>query len=613
MQRFAITELFVNTTFAYDNCWENYMIKNYKKSLIEPLDKGELHILHTSYWIEKLISQIVYLINEKAHGVYLVGGLRGIGKTSLLNLCLREVQSNKYCRIKIDANKIHDKSDFLYFIVEELYTALHGNITAEEINVELENLKQIVVEKRIVETGNSIDLNIKNEKYNKELIRESTLFQHGLFNNLFNRQLVIENEESMSAIKSESVTNANKIVFSERIDDFIIIDKLSRLLKTLDEYHKYTIVISIDELDKQSSLSIESIFDYYKNLLLNSHIIVFMCVDTLKYAKVTAGNYIDNEYRSYFTDCFYMPTLEYQELVKYLYREFLINDHDKAIMVNYESCGIFRKINTHQFISKKSDKVYLAALAFHLMMDGIKIGNFYDNYEYDIFKVLLKEALQILLKYKQITMNELCDFLSKKEFEYDLKFEFTSQFIDSFSKIELLINNVETISIPHNSSNNKTFKIINDALPVKSFTDIKKITFSNEYIGQNINRSIYSKDCIPILIEQRNNDAFYYFERFVETLGSKIENIIVIEKICNWDKAEVQTYSGIVVVNKTIGRVAYIIEDCSCSYEGKASHKDVLDFLEKLGIKKIIVSTDEVPIQDNLDYIFEKVDSIIYG
>lgn len=521
------------------------MIKNYKNSLIEPLDEDELHILHTSYSIENLIAQIQRLVNEKAHGVYLLGGLRGIGKTSLLNLCLKEIRFGKYLRIKIDANRILNKSDFLYFIIEELYEALYDKLDDEEIKNEINDLRQIVIENRTREFNKSINLGYNKESKVIESVKEQVSFRHSLLNSIFSRQSVIENEEYLTAVNSEITKNEGKISYFERTDEFLLIDKLSKFLKRLGNSLEYTVVISIDELDKQSSLSIETIFNYFKNLLLNSHIIVFMCVDTLKYASITAGNAIDNEFKSYFTECFYMPTLEFDELVKYLYREFLITDYEDAILINYLTCGVFRKINTHQYVSKSSEKLKIAAQVFHHMLENVETSSFYDEYEYDIFKILMKEVLDSLLKYKQLSENEIYIFLANKEKEYGMKFEFTSYFIDRFSRIKTLEDFFTVDKVVSGDSSINVYTVTNLKLPLKSLINREKITFDNEFMGRSINQSVNVSKCIPVLIEKRNVEAFYYFERFVQTLYSKIENVIIIEKISNWNEGKYKFSQGL--------------------------------------------------------------------
>lgn len=591
------------------------MIKNYKKSLIEPLSKDELHILHTSSKINEIISNIQRIINQKAHGVYLLGGLRGVGKTSLLNLCLKEVNFGEILRIKVDANRIHNESEFIYIFVDELYDALIDKVEDAEIQIELKNLKEIVIEQRTIKFADSIELNGSHEISKTELTKNNLTLEQGFFGKLFNRQIVVENEKVSSDKKNKSYNNISSVALIERTDDFLLIDKLSGLLKKLSLDFNYTIALSIDELDKKSSLSVKLIFNYYKNLLLNSHVLVFMCVDTLRYVDLTSGNVIDNEYKSYFTDCFYIPTLEYDELVKYLYREFLITDYMEMRIINYLSCGVFRKMNTHQYISRKTDYIHLATSAFHEVIEKVSVKDFFDLYEYDIYKVLLKEVIEMLLKYKRLSEDDIQNFLSMKENEYGFEFEFKSYFLKKFSLIKSLTENFKVCVQFNNKESENVYKVYNSKMLTTNFLNKEKIEFDHEFIGRNINVDIHiqNDNYLPVLIERNNTKAFYYFERFVETLDSRIENIIVVEKIGNWDKNEVQIFSGIVIINKAVGRIAYIIEDCSFSYEGRATYKDILKFLESLSVKKVIVKTDEQPIFENIEYILNKAKSIING
>lgn len=63
------------------------MIKNYKNSLIEPLNEKELHIFHANSKIERLMKEFIRILRDEVHGCYLLGDSKGPARP-LLSVCV---------------------------------------------------------------------------------------------------------------------------------------------------------------------------------------------------------------------------------------------------------------------------------------------------------------------------------------------------------------------------------------------------------------------------------------------------------------------------------------------------------------------------------------------
>ena len=100
------------------------MIRNYKNSLVEPLSVEEFHIFNSTVESDTCISEITGIFKNDVYGIYLLGGLRGSGKTTLMNLSYKLVASSKYIKITIDCNKVMDLNNFIdifsFHLLEEV-------------------------------------------------------------------------------------------------------------------------------------------------------------------------------------------------------------------------------------------------------------------------------------------------------------------------------------------------------------------------------------------------------------------------------------------------------------------------------------------------------------
>ncbi|WBW96232.1 P-loop NTPase fold protein [Oceanirhabdus sp. W0125-5] len=593
------------------------MIKNYKKSLIEPLDKEELHIFHSSDSLDRCISEIYEIINNKVHGAYLIGGIRGVGKTSLINLCCEKYRYSDLVRINLDCNKIINIENFIYFFVEALRKSIQTVDLPEEIFSEIENISKKIISNYSSKITSGYDNN-KSQHIRFEDVDENNIDLNlnifKFFGQAFNIRNAFGQKISKSSIAESSKKNCHIQEIEERNDIFILIEKLTIVLKKIATCEKkYRIVITVDELDKHNESFIEELFDYYKNLFLNSHIITFFIVDAIKYINIRNKSEIENKLLSYFIKCIYVPTLEHKDVKDYMYREFEIESYKNIMEVDYLTFGIFRKMNTYKYQHGYNGKyIFAQAFIYYIFTSEEEQDTFFEGYTYDLYKYFVKELIQYIFRQKRITLKYICDYFEKKMEKFNVYIDYNNFIIKRLDELSLKYNFVTVTQLSSDYKvydfileNFKEYKILDDYM-------IQKIEYKlNSRDCRNINKYIYRRELFPVTITDHKTEAFYYAIRFIETMGKFIDNVIIVEKISTFMDGEVFKYSAILIINKPVGKIVYIIDDCSFSYEGPLTVNQLIKFMRVNNIKLIKIETDDEPVKENLEYILEKTEEQI--
>ncbi|MFN0224246.1 hypothetical protein [Paenibacillus sp. KR2-11] len=588
------------------------MIKNYKRSLIEPLNEQELHIFHANYEIERLMNEFIRVLRDEAHGCYLLGGFRGTGKTSFIRLCCAGLDKRKLIRIHMDCSKLINVSNFLYFLVEELVKVTNELEMPEILFSSIQEIHNKVINKIV---NKKVQFNI-NKEINNDTLEEMSNEKLSVSITLLNKMIsFINGKERHIKFRNEknnSVENSEVFELEARNDEFVLVERLAAVFSQISK-EEYQVLLVIDEVDKQTNSFLEELFGVYKNLFLNFHLITVFVVDPNKYQEIVFSDEIDDKLKVYFTRCFYLPTLSFEDIKDYMYREFEVYSELDCLKAAYLSNGTMRKINIYSYIEGHNDP-YLLQKAF-LLQDILSeaqssIIRNQSAYLQDKFKFIVKDLLEKLFYARRMDRKKAIELLQEKFDKHHIP-------IDPWGVIECMEKSASKrpdFIFEWKDIGNVTIKIIPREIYQENCDPNKyKIDYPfNPSVTCGINRSFNKTNSEPISVMKRDTRGFKHVIRIVETNMRSVQNIIIVRKISHWDEREVYNYSAIVILDKPVGNVIYVVEECSFSYEGPFTVQLLIDFVANHKIPEIIIDMDDEPVLDNLEFIFDEIDKKIY-
>ncbi|QNK55943.1 hypothetical protein [Paenibacillus sp. PAMC21692] len=589
------------------------MIKNYKSSLIEPLNEQELHIFHANYKIERLMKEFIRVLRDEAHGCYLLGGFRGTGKTSFIRLCCAGLGKKKFIRVHMDCSKLINVGNFLFFLVEELSKVTKELELSEALLDNIQEIHNKVINKMV---NKKVQFNLNKETKN-DILEEMSNGKLSFSITLFNKMIsLINGKERNIKLKNEKnnlVESSEVLEVETRNDEFVLVERLAAVFSQLS-MEEYQVLIVIDEVDKQTHSFLDELFGNYKNLFLNSHLITVFVVDSNKYQNIVFSDEIDDKLKVYFTRCFYLPTFSFEDIKDYMYREFEVYSMLECLKATYLSNGTMRKINTYSYLDGHDDPYLMQkAFLFQDLLTEIESSSIRNQSAYvqDKFKFILKDLLEKLFYVNRMERKKVIGLLQEK-------FEKNNIPIDPSEVIECMKKTASKrpdLIFEWKDIDNVLIKVIPTDRYKENYNPDK---FNIEYQFNpldtcEINRSFIKINSEPISVIKRDTRGFEHVIRMIETNIRSVKNIIIVRKISNWDEHEVHNYSAVVIMEKPVGSVVYVVEECSFSYEGPFTVQLLIDFLDNHKIPKIIIDLDDEPVLDNLEFIFDEIDKKIYS
>lgn len=585
------------------------LINNYKKSLIEPLIGEELHIFHSNAELDRVMRDIVDIIQHKVHGCYLLGGFRGTGKTSLLNLCCAKFGS-KHIKLNLDCNKLVDAGHFLFFFASELVKIADSIPISEQLKTEINKVYEQVTF-RTVDRKSQISINkVLNNHLSEDSQSGKGSVQLSLWNKLFG---LTSGREFLNKLKQEennAIESSQLIELEARNDEFILVDRLSDILRRLAKEEGYQLVIVIDEIDKQDNFYLRDLFSKYKNLFLNSHLISFFVVDQNQYQEIAFGSDLEDRLKIYFTRLFYLPTFSLEDIKNYLYREFEVDSISQYLKAAYLTTGVIRKMNTFHYLEGRNDPCIMSKTGlYHDLLESPELLKYKTPYIADKCKFIIKEFVELLFYRRKMDRNQTRDFFREKFDKHNLPL--SSQSLSSF--VLDATAKSDNFAVERSSAEEWSIELEPKVHGEYLMESEEKINFSKELrLYHNINRNLLKFKADPIKITERDYQGFDHFIRIIETNFRSVKNIFIVKKITNWEEREVANYSAILLMEKPVGPIIYCAEECSFSYEGSPVQEKLIDFMKENKIRVIMIETDDEPIAKSLDFILEQADKIIY-
>lgn len=592
------------------------MLKD-RRNIVSPLKEKDLHLFFCSNETEKDMKYIIESINKNIYGCHLIGGLRGSGKSSFVNLCCDPFEGiDMNIILRIDLSENDTDSSILRKIIRELYLSKSDRIITSELIESIDALYN--------RTFYDIKSIIKTEIYaNKEqsnIVSEKNDYFLNFFGNLpiisqmLKSQINLSEQEQFEEKDVEQKITHILNEMAELFDDDLRRIELINVFRKFNE-DGYRVFLIFDEIDKCSSEKFEYIFNTLKSIVLNERLISFFIVGYDDYIKYSTSNYLTNPLSTYFITRTYIPTFDFELLKKYTLHVLGKRNLFQLQKLYYQTYGLIRNINMNEYSNYKFNRFDETNVFPLIFTDVIKsIENKYKNFEIDACKTILKEIMEQIYRRENISIEELLEFIDGINGIKSIKQEDYLIMLNSLIDVSKEYFNVFGLRFKEGkqiiSFNRKHKKLVQDLIMKKEEEDIH----TDEYkclleVDKSINTytSRFSKSNILIKINEGN--GFRKLRDVIEASIMEINRIVIVKKRIQAFGRDEFEYSGILFCNRTVGNVAYLAEDCSWSYEKANRLDNFLGFVKSLKINPLIIEIDDMCIQSNFDYIAEVIES----
>ncbi|MFR1722866.1 P-loop NTPase fold protein [Emergencia timonensis] len=541
----------------------------------------------------------------------LLGGMRGCGKSSLINLA---ITSGNNLVIKIDCSIIDKEDDLLMLIISELKKICDRIVLDENLSNDTDRLiSQIVYETTNTYRHTVIEEIQKDRESIVDFIAEVCVslkpinFRAGIENSL---KTILSQREG----KTEELLQQRVNASFERKEAFRdLINKVSELCKK-------KIVFIFDEIDKQPADFLNKIFDKYKTFLTSEQTTNIFIVDIYQYYYIMCMNISDN-IRVYFDKKYLLRAISFSLFKQILYNRICSN---VDLEINYFlTQGIFRNIFAEVYTEHRDMNLMYKAKYY---IDLVKYVNDCNEIE-DFEKEILLEVLNKILKRGFIgnrlnieCLNKICSM----EFEMykDIQLEERVLHILKTHAVEAanwIILNESEIAIDTNifekkyirphcydvQNENASSYWINHQGQIDA--EHKRQLEINKYKLRSINNG---------QIKLRNYDTFEFYiindsnKSYSDIIGTLlhsdgIEILFTIKK----ENTLGYEFAYVFFINSSIkGKNVLYYDNASFSYECYLVKAGIDNFLSLNGIEEIVVEvdTDFIANKDNLHLIIDK-------
>ncbi|MFS0981776.1 P-loop NTPase fold protein [Enterococcus casseliflavus] len=289
------------------------------------------------------ISNIEDIVKKFSTGIYVIGGDRGSGKTSLLNSI--ENQSTRTCAQNhgiivaeseyfLHLNVVNKNTDLLRELIlflEQIYIKNAEKLNKEILN-RIENIKEKVL------------FDIYLEEVEEEIRGERETSTSNFFLGIkasFSESIFSKVSLDTNSIKLSKNEIRNRRIKSPRQRREETVKEVVNLLSIFSD--DFSIVVVLDELDKLDDISLEYFIEENKIVLVESPVIFFLVVDSQKYVNLKYDkkySALDNLIREYI----FLPRLNWQEFILVVPKLLKISSLKTLQSIYYETKGNFREI-----------------------------------------------------------------------------------------------------------------------------------------------------------------------------------------------------------------------------------------------------------------------------
>lgn len=590
-------------------------------SLLEPIMGNDLPFFIEDDSIIKQLKSLSGMINRGAYGCYLISGERGVGKSSVINAVL-ESMNGAFCKPQIkfslSLSEYDEEDGICLSIISNLYSRipsdeLFGEHSPEEILWKYKDrIKDLYKnfmwereENKFAERAESSEDEHRSSTKNEESVGISVKCFIGFIKGSF-----FANKEKT---RSRQASTSNKHTIEQKKRQPNLHLKLKNLLRDISS--EMDIFIIFDELDKKEDAFLETIFDNYKDLLLESRIFSFLICDRTSYGKYGMSD--ESSLSTYFAGLFYLCRMSYSDTLRYCYTVLNITDLVAAKIFYYKSLGNKRKINNMYLRTAENEnkKVVLHKLILLQELTAIFSFEYADtnknNYDKDILEESVKYLIEKLFDKRKSTYKELEKIFTEKcSLEYP-------KFLDIWSKIQSLSEKTLWLEIVGDNNIIINFgKMKADVCcdkevePEAFYYQPKRMAHNDIILGyENCN-----------MIKLGDNDCYAYenvLEKLVLGNLHKVKAVIlIVQKMadtCFGVNAE--NYSMAVMIENIYGRKnVFYNEKGGYSFEGWSYIYKIKKIFNEYNFDVHCEEiTDDMTIEDGIRRALKKISGIIDG
>lgn len=589
-----------------------------KSNLINPLSKGEMEYTFKCEYVNDIIKNL----NEKRYGSYLIGGIVGTGKSSLVDIAT-SYSKEKALTVHINfynENEIGD--NFSKIVLEHLIDELENeNVISDE------KLSELVAQSKL-----ELHYSMNEQLDKKETIGSGTKRikkeDVSLFSKLgFGFKGGISSEASIEgkgSLEDEKYNDENQEMQRTISMTKMEHDRIEDIVNIVRQLDGLNVIFIFDELDKMNTDILERIFKKYKSLFMESNIFSFFLVDDEMYLKYSDSNICKNKLYTYFSGKYYLPLLTFEETLRYCVMMFGESKYLMGLCKYYNSLGNYRLIN----ISYNQDDgidamILIKAYIFKCVINKIN-APYLEHYQMDAILKKIKIVIEELIKVRNFTI---------EDFEYHLE---KCNVIDTVwpkkrEMINWVIGAIRDI-IPSAIEMEERYVSINAATLYEQFMlfesaalkdreilteDAYDIQISDMYHQLKKGSKVYKKitflheNIIPLQVA--NNDPKAYKEALVNivraNLYQKEMQVIVLqrerkeESVYNND----HVYTGIVVVEKGGVQVAYYVDEGSYDSEKFEAIEELVKASKEYGVDvKEMTIEEHINLEERMGDIVER-------
>lgn len=516
-----------------------------RKYNVSALEKEEIHLANYSSRILNKRNKLNEIIRQYIQGIHIISGMRGVGKTTFINLFKDEYIND---RIFIHLNVLDSSFD----LISEIIIYLDNLINEKSLNS-----TEICREK----------INrLKYKIFNEVLIKKS--FESRLGENETNK---LQRIFGINIKKYVDINLSNNLTIEENKKNEIIyevistpiqkqeknIKELISILKELSNDNR--IVVVLDEIDKLSDDEFDILLDKNKELFLESGLVYFMVCNTKKYINIRC----DKEYRDMFNRYIYLPLLSWEE---YLIVSPKIKEFNSINSVKKSYCytiGNYRRIITFE----ENDEFYKYSNNIWNVINEVEESNVYKNLP-ESFKDVMKEFLFDILSGLKIstylTDKEICDIKNKHTFisnigsiiDRIIELLQTSKYIDYINERYILKKDDEELS--YNNS---------DTLE----NEILKIYKPKEFLVTDKNR--YRIEELPT---SEMGDLF----NIITWYRTELDAVLIFRQELTYENINNISYHIVILVSHNLCPTAFVnVRGFSWNHESLGRYNEMKQYL----------------------------------
>lgn len=548
-----------------------------KTNLNNPLDKNEVGYIFKS----DNVNSIIKCIDGKMYGAYLIGGIVGTGKSSLVDIAAA-YSREKSLVIHVNFYNEEEAIDkFSTIVLECLIESLENDQEAKSEQLS-ELLKQYKM--RLLY---SIEERIDKSEITNNDIKQTRKEKVSIFSKIgMALNTVILSEVSVNG--DESLENEDINETNRRINSYISLNKIERdrikdILNIIRQLNNINIIFVFDELDKMNTDVLKIFFERYKSLFVENNIFHFFLVDDEMYIKYNNNNICKNKLFTYFSGKYYMPLLTFKETVRYCVMMFGEKYYLMCLMQYYNTLGNYRLLNIcyneHKYIERMT---IIKAYILTQVINAIDVP-YLEKYYVDLIVKKIKIIIEESIRLRNCSIENFKAYL-KENNAFDIVWpgndELIDKVIDVINKICPRAINVDNDCISVNATilyyEYGTFEKAallqrreNLALEQLNYIQLSDMYHYIKNGENNIYRRInFLRDSIiPLKVD--DNNPLTYEEALINLIKANLceqdLQVIILERERGEESFFVDdhAYTGMVIVNKGIFQIAYYVNQGS--------------------------------------------------